>query len=116
MDTVWTVVGIIAGAMYAAGLAMIAAPEKIAFAKFLFWGSAVLLGVWCLIWEFATDAPMLIRVIVGLLVGAFVFVVVPETIRRMTGATSPPTNQMGNVSGNRGIVTQDQKGDNTLPK
>ena len=124
MDTVWTVIGIIAGAMYGAGVVAAASPANIRFAKVLFYGSAALLGVWCFAWELMTDLSTPIRVIVGLLIGAFVFVVVPETVRRMTsaehatsaGASSGSENQMGNVSGNTGIVTQDQNGNNTISK
>jgi hypothetical protein len=121
MDTVWTVVGIIVGAMYGAGLVVVDSPVHCRFAQVLFWGSGALIGAWCFAWELMTEASTPIRVIVGLVTGAFVFVIVPETARRMIGterpksdSTAEPTNQIGNIHGNKGIVTQEQNGDNQI--
>jgi hypothetical protein len=130
MDTIWAVVGIVAPAIYGAGLVMIKSAANIRFAKLLFWSSAALLGTWCFAWQLMTEQPAAIRIVVGLLVGAFVFVLVPETIRRMAyhetlaagdkekpgipGEAAPPgtSNAIGDVTGNRGIITQGQRGDN----
>lgn len=82
MDTVWAVVGIVFGALLAVGLVMLASPRNVRFAQILIFAAAVLLGTWCFAWEIMTDQSIWIRVSVGLVVGIFIFVFVPEAIRR----------------------------------
>ena len=123
METVWAVVGIIISVLYGVGLVMVGSTTNIRFAKGLFWASAAIVGAWGFAWMImTTESSGPIRVIVGLLVGAFVFVVVPEAIRRMTPAkpeidhAKPSSNQIGNASSNKGIITQGQQGDNKISK
>src|SRR5208282_5176270 len=116
MDILLAVLAYIAAVEIPTVLGVIAAPNHIKTAKVLIWSAAIPLGIWCFVWELSTEAPMAIRIIVGLLVGAFIFVLVPETVRWMkaSGAEKPPgtpSNTMGDVTGNRGIVTQGQRGD-----
>ena len=109
MDTVWAVVGIIVGVLFAGGLSMIGSPTTTLFARCLLWASALLLGAACIWWELMTDLATSIRVIVGLIVGAFVFVVVPETIRRMRPSDPPSAATSGTVI-NQNVTSHGQSG------
>lgn len=125
MDTIWAVVAIVVGALYGAGVALGGSAANAGFAKATFLTSGGLLGLWCFYWQFATDASMSVRVIIGALIGAFIFVAIPETNRRVVGAeeskempahSEPAQNKMGGITGNSGIVSQGQSGDNTITK
>jgi hypothetical protein len=125
VDTVLAVLAYIAAVIIPVVLGAIAAPNHTKTTKILIWSAAVPLGIWCFAWELQTEATMMIRIIIGLIVGTFVFVIVPETMRWMSGLTktlpvevehptAPQPNEMGDITGNRGIVTQGQRGDNAI--
>ena len=126
MDTVLGVLAYIAGVELAVVLGMIAAPHYVRVGKLLLLFAAIPFGIWGFIWMNATDAPLPVRLAVGILIGLFVFVAVPETIRWLNllpaaeGPKNPPpaaeqpkqNNIIGDIKGNSGIVTQGQQGDN----
>lgn len=86
MEIILGVIGIVSGAFFAVGVAMMTSAPNVRLGKAFVWASAILLGVWGLAWCYMTDADNWVRVVVGLLVGAFVFIAAPATIRRMAPA------------------------------
>jgi hypothetical protein len=111
MDTLLAVIGLVGGALYAAGLAVAGSRANRTFAKVMIWISAILLGAWCIAWVIETEQPMIIRIVVGLIVGAFVFVLVPETVRRIISPSrsSERAPSTGNVI-NQNVTSHGQSG------
>lgn len=113
MDTVWGVVGIVWGAMFGVGYLLLENPTHVRFGQVLVVGSAILLGGWCFAWYFMTDQETWVRVVIGLLVGSFVFVVAPETIRRLsaTEGGAPVTKKDdGKTVINQNVTSHNQSG------
>ena len=112
MDTVWAVVGIIFGALLAVGLLMLSSTNNLRFARGLILASAALLGVWCFAWEIMTEQSDWIRWTVGFMVGAFVFVAVPE-IQRRSGTVPNNTSvsaETPSVTVNENVSSHNQSG------
>lgn len=72
--------------------------------------------------EFGLPGRLAIGAIVGALLGAPTAAVLPwlwskgSTDHQSSGPATGAQNKIGNVSGNQGIVSQGQKGDNTISK
>lgn len=93
MDTLLAVIAAIVGTELAGVALMIGAPAQLKSVKRLFWACAALIGLWGLGWEVTTGAEMMLRILVGTLIGVFVFVVVPETIRHFGNFAQAQTPQ-----------------------
>jgi len=112
MDTVWSVIAFVAGVLYAGGPIVVTSGNDFRLARILVISSATVIGSWCFVWELLTDASMLIRVLVGLAIGGFVFVVTPETIRWMRGRQDAVTalGLGGSKITNENVTSTNQSG------
>src|SRR5689334_20325069 len=82
MDTAWAVILFLAAALLVGSPAVLTLRRPdYRFAEVCLVVSAILVGAWCWVWMYMTDTPQWIRILIGLLVGTFCFVVVPEGIR-----------------------------------
>jgi len=124
MEIVWGITGIGAPGVFFLGLGLMALPQSSPFfAQLCFYAS----GGWAasvgFMWLVTTPESIWLRITSGVMLGVFVFVVVPQMIR-LTSAQSPPSqadsgpNGVGsptiNAPNNHGIVTQGQRGDNYI--
>jgi hypothetical protein len=114
MDTLLAVIVAIVGIELTGVGLMTTAPAYSKSIKWLFWACAALIGLWGFAWELIAGAEMMLRILVGSLMGLFVFVIVPETIRHFGNfaeaqTTQPPkeaarTLPSGACAGGGGII------------
>lgn len=82
IEIAWTVVGIIAPLSVGLGYAAVGlAPPDFRFAKGCFWFSVLLLGVMDVVWSIGTEHSIFWRVVVSGLIGAVIFILLPEGLR-----------------------------------
>jgi hypothetical protein len=81
----WTVIGIVVSVLITAGLAMVGySPAEFRGARACFWLAAFLLGGMDMVWSYQTPHSIWWRVIVGGLIGATIFIALPEGLRWIT--------------------------------
>lgn len=74
--------GIIVSLGISIGFALVGlAPPEFKVARICFWGSALMLGGMELVWATGTEHSILWRIIVGGLIGAAIFILLPEGLR-----------------------------------
>ena len=82
IEIAWTVVGIIVSIAIGAGFAVIGlAPPEFKVARICFWGSSVILAGMDIVWSIQTEHSFMWRAIVSGLIGASIFVFLPEGLR-----------------------------------
>jgi hypothetical protein len=97
IEIAWTVVGIIVPVSVGLGYgAMGLAPPDFKFARGCFWFSSLLLAGVDIVWTVQTQHSFIWRAIVSGLIGATIFILLPEGLRlinrRQTLSASPPYN------------------------
>lgn len=82
IEIAWTVVGIIVSIVISAGFAVIGlAPPEFKLARICFWGSSIILAGMDIVWGTQTEHSFMWRAIVSGLIGATIFVLLPEGLR-----------------------------------
>jgi hypothetical protein len=82
IEIAWTVVGIIVSIGITAGFAVIGlAPPEFKLARISFWGSSIILAGMDIVWGTETEHSFMWRAIVSGLIGATIFVLLPEGLR-----------------------------------
>jgi hypothetical protein len=99
IEIAWTVVSVVVaigiGLGYTAGGMT---PPDSKFARICFWGSAMVLGGMDIVWSVTTDRSLTWRIVIGALIGATIFVLLPEGLRFVkrreeSWLTVPPSPQ-----------------------
>jgi hypothetical protein len=117
VEILWTAVGIIVPVLVGWGASMMGLnPPEFKVARWCFWLSALILAAMTTYWLTTTDQPIAIRIVVGVLVGALIFVGLPETLRWVTAremAAQPkdkPELHMSDYRGPINVTSYNQSG------